>query len=153
MPKDKTDSRKQMVMGAADMIRRRGLNATSVRELAKHASAPLGSTYHYFPGGKYELATEAVRWADDITARTSGGANESRFRVSDLEELAKLCHDLTERGVIWVMSNRDTQQVRDLFPENEIVRFTARRSVAAQNRRDIEATASPEALILGGPHA
>jgi AcrR family transcriptional regulator len=70
VPKDKTDSRKQMVMGAADMIRRRGLNATSVRELAKHASAPLGSTYHYFPGGKYELATEAVRWADDITART-----------------------------------------------------------------------------------
>lgn len=69
MPEETTDSRQRMVVGAADMLRRRGLNATSVRELAKHAQAPLGSTYHYFPGGKYELAAEAVRWADDITAR------------------------------------------------------------------------------------
>jgi AcrR family transcriptional regulator len=66
---DTTDSRHRMVAGAADMLRRRGLNATSVRELAKHAQAPLGSTYHYFPGGKHELAAEAVRWADDITSR------------------------------------------------------------------------------------
>ncbi|MGV0045206.1 TetR/AcrR family transcriptional regulator [Mycobacterium colombiense] len=56
-----------MVAGAADMISRRGLNATSVRELAKHTRAPLGSTYHYFPGGKYDLATEAVRWTDEVT--------------------------------------------------------------------------------------
>jgi AcrR family transcriptional regulator len=61
------DSRQRMVAGAAEMISRRGLNATSVRELAKHTQAPLGSTYHYFPGGKYDLATEAVRWADDLT--------------------------------------------------------------------------------------
>ncbi|WP_040783991.1 TetR/AcrR family transcriptional regulator [Nocardia pneumoniae] len=57
-------ARERMVAGAADMIRRRGLNATSVRELAKHAQAPLGSTYHYFPGGKSELAAEAVRFAE-----------------------------------------------------------------------------------------
>ncbi|MBH0780818.1 TetR/AcrR family transcriptional regulator [Nocardia sp. NEAU-351] len=56
-----------MVAGAADMLRRRGLNATSVRELAKHSGAPLGSTYHYFPGGKSELAAEAVRFADALT--------------------------------------------------------------------------------------
>ncbi|WP_162263883.1 DNA adenine methylase [Terrabacter sp. Soil811] len=77
--------------------------------------------------------------------------HEKRFRTSDLEELAALCHNLTHRGVHWVMSNRDTQQVRDLFPANEIVRFTARRSLAAQNRRDVEATESPEALVLGSP--
>ena len=66
---NETAGRQRMVAGAADMISRRGLNATSVRELAKHANAPLGSTYHYFPGGKYDLATEAVRWADDLTVR------------------------------------------------------------------------------------
>jgi AcrR family transcriptional regulator len=70
VPENTADSRQRMVAGAADMLRRRGLNATSVRELAKHAHAPLGSTYHYFPGGKYELAAEAVRWADDLTAHT-----------------------------------------------------------------------------------
>lgn len=63
------DARARMVAGAAEMIRRRGVNATSVRELAKHTGAPLGSTYHYFPGGKSQLAAEAVRWADDRTAR------------------------------------------------------------------------------------
>jgi AcrR family transcriptional regulator len=52
------------------MIRRRGLNATSVRDLAKHARAPLGSTYHYFPGGKQQLASEAVRFSGDVVART-----------------------------------------------------------------------------------
>ncbi len=62
-------ARDRMVAGAADMLRRRGLNATSVRELAKHSGAPLGSTYHYFPGGKTELVTEAVRFADELTVR------------------------------------------------------------------------------------
>ncbi len=76
---------------------------------------------------------------------------EKRFRAPDLGELAALCHSLTERGVHWMMSNRDTDQVRQMFPDNELVRFTARRSVAAQNRRDIEKVDSPEALILGGP--
>ncbi|MGA6225592.1 TetR/AcrR family transcriptional regulator, partial [Streptomyces umbrinus] len=51
------------------MISRRGLSATSIREMAKHAEAPLGSTYHYFPEGKQQLATEAVRYAGDTVAR------------------------------------------------------------------------------------
>jgi AcrR family transcriptional regulator len=69
MARQAPDPRQRIVAGAADMIRRRGLNATSVRELAKHAQAPLGSTYHYFPGGKEQLATEAVRFAGDVVAR------------------------------------------------------------------------------------
>lgn len=57
-----------MVAGAAEMIARRGVSAMSMRDLARYADAPLGSTYHYFPGGKPQLAAEAVRWADDRTA-------------------------------------------------------------------------------------
>ncbi|WP_281186576.1 TetR/AcrR family transcriptional regulator [Nocardia crassostreae] len=67
-PTGAQDSRHKLVAGAADMIRRRGLNATSVRELAKFAHAPLGSTYHHFPGGKTQLATEAVAFAGDLTS-------------------------------------------------------------------------------------
>jgi DNA adenine methylase len=77
--------------------------------------------------------------------------HESRFREHDLEELAKTCGALTDRGVTWMMSNRDTEMVRDLFASNRIVSFTTRRSVAAQNGRNIESADSPEALILGGP--
>ena len=65
----KSESRRQLVAGAADMIRRRGVGAASIREVAKHAQAPLGSTYHYFPGGKQQLATEAVRFAGNTVAR------------------------------------------------------------------------------------
>lgn len=77
------------------------------------------------------------------------GYTEKRFRVPDLEELADICGDLTNRGVAWVMSNRDTPLVRKLFSDHEIVRMTTRRSVAAQNRRDIEPAKSPEAIVVG----
>lgn len=76
---------------------------------------------------------------------------ERRFRAPDLAELADLCHQLSDRGVHWIMSNRDTPHVRDLFPGIDLVRFTTRRSVAAQNRRDVEARESPEVLLIGRP--
>jgi AcrR family transcriptional regulator len=70
LAKPSTPSRERIVAGAADMISRRGLNATSIRELAKHAKAPLGSTYHYFPEGKQQLATEAVRYTGEWVSRS-----------------------------------------------------------------------------------
>lgn len=69
MTKSSPAARERIVAGAADMISRRGLNATSIREMAKHARAPLGSTYHYFPEGKQQLATEAVRHTGEWVAR------------------------------------------------------------------------------------
>jgi AcrR family transcriptional regulator len=69
LAKPSAPSRERIVAGAADMISRRGLNGTSIRDLAKHAKAPLGSTYHYFPEGKQQLATEAVRYADAAVTR------------------------------------------------------------------------------------
>ncbi|WP_082754588.1 DNA adenine methylase [Burkholderia savannae] len=71
------------------------------------------------------------------------------FEIADLVALAELCEDLSQRGVRWVMSNRDTESVRSLFPSAEIVRFTTHRSLAAQSRREVEAHQSPEAIIIG----
>ncbi|MEU4163431.1 TetR/AcrR family transcriptional regulator [Actinoplanes sp. NPDC026670] len=67
---NKPEARQRIVAGAADMISRRGLTATSIREMAKHSGAPLGSTYHYFPDGKQQLATEAVRYTGDTIAHS-----------------------------------------------------------------------------------
>lgn len=69
MTRSNPDARQRLVLATADMLRRRGLNATSVRDLAKHAQAPLGSTYHYFPGGKPQMVTEAVRLAGEKVGR------------------------------------------------------------------------------------
>lgn len=55
-----SDPRQRLLTATADMLRRHGLNATSVREVAKLAQAPLGSTYHYFPGGKPQMVSEAI---------------------------------------------------------------------------------------------
>jgi DNA adenine methylase len=71
------------------------------------------------------------------------------FEMSDLQDLAEICSSMSERGIRWVMSNRDTESVRDLFPEAEIVSFTTHRSLAAQSRRAVESRQSPEAIIVG----
>ena len=105
MSENAAESRQRLVAGAADMMRRRGLNATSVRELAKHAQAPLGSTYHYFPGGKYQLAAEAVAqrrfdkfWAEEeawIRKGIEARRTRNEGRVKRLERLRDAPAELT----------------------------------------------------------
>ncbi|MFF5533271.1 TetR/AcrR family transcriptional regulator [Streptomyces cinerochromogenes] len=55
--------RERMVFSAAQLIRRNGVTATGMREVAAHADAPRGSLQHYFPDGKEQLVNEAVEWA------------------------------------------------------------------------------------------
>ena len=60
-PKVHSDTRRRMVAAAARAIGTRGVGAMSLRDLARDAGVPLGSTYHHFPGGKAQLAEEAVQ--------------------------------------------------------------------------------------------
>ncbi|QPP10263.1 TetR/AcrR family transcriptional regulator [Streptomyces bathyalis] len=55
--------RERMVFSAAQLIRREGVSAAGMRDVAAHARAPRGSLQHYFPGGKEQLVNEAVGWA------------------------------------------------------------------------------------------
>jgi len=75
--------------------------------------------------------------------------NAKVFGQQDLEDLVNICLDLSDRGIRWVMSNRDTPGVRELFPNADIVGFTTHRSLAAQSKRAVEARLSPEAIIIG----
>jgi DNA adenine methylase len=79
------------------------------------------------------------------------GYNGKRFRIADLEELAELCKGLTERGVHWIVSNRDNEHMREIFSHATLVPFTTRRSVAAQNKRHVQPKDSPEIIVIGGP--
>jgi AcrR family transcriptional regulator len=49
-----------MVRGAAQLLRERGYSGTGFREVIERTGAPRGSIYHHFPGGKAQLAGEAV---------------------------------------------------------------------------------------------
>ena len=63
------DTRTRMIRGAARMVGTHGAGGTSLRELAREAGVPLGSTYHHFPGGKHQLVEEAVRSIGNHIAR------------------------------------------------------------------------------------
>jgi AcrR family transcriptional regulator len=58
-----------MVRSAAQLIRRKGVSGTGLREIVVEADAPRGSLQHYFPGGKEELVSDALLWAGDVLAR------------------------------------------------------------------------------------
>lgn len=58
-----SSTRDKMIAGAADLMSRRGLNATSMRDVVRHTSTPRGSIGHHFPEGKQQLIAEAVTFA------------------------------------------------------------------------------------------
>ncbi|WP_226664042.1 TetR/AcrR family transcriptional regulator [Microbulbifer aggregans] len=97
MTNSKALARERLVSAAADMISRRGLSAMSIRELAKHAKAPLGSTYHYFPGGKSQVASEAIRFAGNTVAQALTEALEAG-PVKGLRHFLGLWRDILIRS-------------------------------------------------------
>jgi AcrR family transcriptional regulator len=46
---------------SAELFRRQGYAATGVKQIVAEASAPFGSLYHFFPGGKLQLGEEVIR--------------------------------------------------------------------------------------------
>jgi TetR/AcrR family transcriptional regulator, lmrAB and yxaGH operons repressor len=58
-----SQSRSDMLAGALVLLRERGYSGTSFSELIESTGAPRGSIYHHFPGGKQQLAREAIEIA------------------------------------------------------------------------------------------
>jgi AcrR family transcriptional regulator len=72
MPARTHNPRERMVYSASQLIRRDGVTATGMRDVAAHADAPRGSLQHYFPGGKDQMVAEAARWGGGYAARQVG---------------------------------------------------------------------------------
>jgi TetR/AcrR family transcriptional regulator, lmrAB and yxaGH operons repressor len=58
-----------MIRAAADLMQRRGYVGTGVADILAQAEAPRGSLYHHFPGGKREIALEAIAYTRRVFAR------------------------------------------------------------------------------------
>jgi AcrR family transcriptional regulator len=56
-----TDTRERILQSSAELFRRQGFAGTGVKQIVAQASAPFGSIYHFFPGGKEQLGEEVIR--------------------------------------------------------------------------------------------
>ena len=51
----------RIVTSTAELMRRQGYGATTVKQITTAAHAPIGSLYHHFPRGKHQIAAAALR--------------------------------------------------------------------------------------------
>lgn len=56
-----TSTRERILAATAELMRRQGYSATTVKEVAVASRAPMGSLYHHFPEGKQQIAAEVLR--------------------------------------------------------------------------------------------
>src|SRR3954468_7082141 len=54
------DARLRFLEAAEAMLCTSGMAGTGIKDVAARGGAPIGSLYHYFPGGKAQLVAEAV---------------------------------------------------------------------------------------------
>ena len=59
MPQE-SGSRQRMIEATIDLMRRSGLTGAGINEIVRASGAPKGSVYHFFPGGKQQIASEAL---------------------------------------------------------------------------------------------
>jgi len=57
-----------MLEAATRLFHLKGYHATGVSQILKESGAPKGSLYYYFPGGKEQLAAEAIQLSGQIIA-------------------------------------------------------------------------------------
>src|SRR5260370_15400003 len=98
MPR-RTDSRARMIHAAAELFRQRGYHATTFSDVVRESGAPRGSTYFHFPGGKQELAREAIaRAGEEMEELVDQAARHADDPGSLVRALAQLVAGRLERS-------------------------------------------------------
>ena len=54
-------TRDRILYASAELFRRQGYAGTGLKQVAAQSEAPFGSIYHFFPGGKEQLAEDVLR--------------------------------------------------------------------------------------------
>src|SRR5437588_12437989 len=58
---ERLGTRDRVLYASAELFRRQGYAATGLKQITAQAEAPFGSLYHFWPGGKEQLADEVIR--------------------------------------------------------------------------------------------
>lgn len=88
------DARERMIRSAAVLFRERGVHGTSLSDVVAHSSAPRGSIYHWFPGGKAQLAEEATRYSGELIAGGIAAALDDDDPVAAVRAFAALWREI-----------------------------------------------------------
>ncbi|MGI5163644.1 TetR/AcrR family transcriptional regulator [Spirillospora sp. CA-253888] len=89
-------TRDRIVRTAARLMQRQGYDGTGIKQIAQEAEATHGSVYHFFPGGKQELAVAAIRHGDEEFAAALRDVFE---RYEDPAEAVMACARLLADGL------------------------------------------------------
>jgi TetR/AcrR family transcriptional repressor of lmrAB and yxaGH operons len=65
-----SDAKTRMTATAARLFQRYGYHAVGFRRIVEESGAPRGSIYHHFPGGKEQLAVDAIELSGRALLRT-----------------------------------------------------------------------------------
>ncbi|MBO4226714.1 TetR/AcrR family transcriptional regulator [Bradyrhizobium neotropicale] len=93
-----SDTRAKMVAGAADLLSRRGVNATSMREVVRHTGTPRGSISHHFPRGKQQLIEDAIVYAGAQVSKPLEQFTRERGTIDGLRAFIALWRKILERS-------------------------------------------------------
>lgn len=128
---DKT--REKMVATAAQLLRSKGFHATTLVHVVEAGGLPRGSIYHHFPGGKEQLAQEAIAFAASDVMRdlvtVSQASNASRAVEQYVHLLAERLRTSGFTDGCWYATT--ALEVADANPdlrkalEKEFTRWTA----------------------------
>ena len=85
---------------AAELFHRKGYAATGIKEIVTNASAPFASLYHFYPGGKVELAETVIRTSgamfQELVLLVWDAAPDVQSSVHDIFAGAAMTLELTD---------------------------------------------------------
>jgi AcrR family transcriptional regulator len=93
-----SETRARMVAGAADLMSRRGVNGTSMRDVVRHTGTPRGSIGHHFPRGKQQLIEDAIVFAGAQVSGPLDHLTRSRGAIAGLREFISLWRRTLEKS-------------------------------------------------------
>jgi len=94
------DTRERMVLATSKLLQRKGFHGTGLNQILAEAEAPKGSMYFHFPGGKDQLAAEAIRSSGDYVDRALRAHETANALESVDTYLADLGEALERSGFV-----------------------------------------------------